>query len=278
MQRERVAESIYVFTSDKYLQVTAGVIVTPEGCVVVDTLPFPSESRELRAFARKACRHGIRYLVSTHYQADHTYGNCFFSDIPLIGHELTRKLLEKLGDTALRTAQEETPELADITIRVPNITYRGRATIRLGNFTIQLIEAPGNSPDGTMVYVDEEKVLFAGDAMLPVPYVVDGNVADLLKTLERMGQLGVESLVQGHGDVLLRGEVPESIEASIAYLKRLRDHIEQARVKGMSDRQVLAWDIEQAGLSRIPLSGLVQELHRANLLALYKTDGAPVAQ
>jgi cyclase len=123
-----------------------------------------------------------------------------------------------------------------------------------------------------MVYVDEEKVLFAGDAMLPVPYIVDGSVADLLKTLERMGQLGVESLVQGHGDVLLRGEVPESIEASITYLKRLREYVEQARAKGLSDRDLVSWDIEQAGLSRIPLGGLVQDLHRANLLTLYKAD------
>jgi len=269
MQRERVAESIYVFTSDRYLQVTAGVIVTPEGCVIVDTLPFPSESRELRAFARRVCRQGIHYVINTHYHADHTYGNCFFSDVPLIGHESTRKMLEKIGDTALREAQNETSELSDVTIRVPDITYRGKATIRLANFTIELMEAPGNSPDGTMVYVNEEKVLFAGDAMLPVPYVVGGDPQALLHTLERMSKLSVESLVQGHGDVLLRGEVLESIDASIAYLKRLEEFMAKARTRHLSEKQVLAWDIEQAGLSRIPLGGLVEDLHRANLIALY---------
>ena len=38
MQRERVADDIYVFTSDLYAQVTAGVVVTSEGAVVIDTL------------------------------------------------------------------------------------------------------------------------------------------------------------------------------------------------------------------------------------------------
>ena len=49
MLRERVASDIYVFRSELYLQVTAGVIVTEEGAVVVDTLPFPRESKALRA-------------------------------------------------------------------------------------------------------------------------------------------------------------------------------------------------------------------------------------
>jgi hypothetical protein len=37
MLRERISEEIYVFTSDLYAQVTAGVIVTSKGAVVVDT-------------------------------------------------------------------------------------------------------------------------------------------------------------------------------------------------------------------------------------------------
>jgi cyclase len=277
MQRERVAESIYVFTSDRYLQVTAGVIVTPQGCVVIDTLPFPSESRELLAFARRVCKRGIRYVVNTHYHADHTFGNCFFKGIPLIGHELTRRTLEKIGDSALKEAQAEDAELAEVSVCVPDITYKGKATIRLGNFTIELIEAPGNSADGTMVYINEEKVLFAGDAMLPVPYIVSGDVDALLDTLAKMRGMSIESLVQGHGDVLLRGEIPESIDAAVAYLKRLRQYVQKAKEQGLSERDLLRWDIESAGLSRIPLGGLVQDLHRANLLALFRGQPAQAA-
>jgi len=250
--------------------VTAGVIVSPAGCVVIDTLPFPVESRELLAFACKHSRQGIRYVVNTHYHADHTYGNCIFEGVPLIAHELTRKQLLKQGDGALRQAQDENPELAEVWIRSPDITYLGKATIRLGDFTIELIHAPGNSVDGSMVYVVEEKVLFAGDAMLPVPYVVDGDIDALLETLERMQSLSVESLVQGHGEVLLRGEVSESIEASIQYLKRIQAYVGEAVAAGVNPRELIEWDIEQAGLSRIPLGGMVRDLHRANLLTLYE--------
>jgi len=38
---ERVSNDIFVFTSEMYAQVTAGVILTAEGAIIVDTLPFP---------------------------------------------------------------------------------------------------------------------------------------------------------------------------------------------------------------------------------------------
>ena len=37
MQRERVADDIYVFTSEVYAQVTAGVIVSSDGAILIDT-------------------------------------------------------------------------------------------------------------------------------------------------------------------------------------------------------------------------------------------------
>ena len=36
MQRERVADNIWVFTSSLFAQVTAGVVFTSEGAVVID--------------------------------------------------------------------------------------------------------------------------------------------------------------------------------------------------------------------------------------------------
>jgi len=43
MQRERISDDIFVFTSGMYAQVTAGAVLTSEGAVIIDTLPFPSE-------------------------------------------------------------------------------------------------------------------------------------------------------------------------------------------------------------------------------------------
>ena len=41
MKRDRISDGVYVFTSGMYAEVTATVVFTDEGAIVVDTLPFP---------------------------------------------------------------------------------------------------------------------------------------------------------------------------------------------------------------------------------------------
>ena len=56
MRRERVSDDIYVFTSDLYAQVTASAVVTDEGVIVIDTLPFPEETRAMMDFLERLGR------------------------------------------------------------------------------------------------------------------------------------------------------------------------------------------------------------------------------
>src|SRR5258708_5546028 len=86
MQPEPVADDIYVFTSELYAQVTASVILTPEGAILIDTLLFPEETRNIRNFVEGRLNCPVRYVVNTHYHADHTYGTCMFPDAVVVSH------------------------------------------------------------------------------------------------------------------------------------------------------------------------------------------------
>jgi hypothetical protein len=79
----------------------------------------------------------------------------------------------------------------------------------------------------------------------------------------------IESIVQGHGEVILRGEVTARIDEGVAYLRKIETLVSQALADDQPKESLLEYDIESCGLSRIPLNGLVQQLHAANLLALY---------
>lgn len=269
MQRERVTEDVYVFISALYAEVAATVITTPDGAVVVDTMPFPQESAQVREFALRRCPRGVRYVILTHHHADHVYGSYLFPEAELIAHRLCRDILLKVGEESLVKAKAQTPALASVELRVPQLVFESDLLLRLGEKTIHLIHAPGHAPDSIMVHIREDKVLIASDVMMPVPLIVHGVMDELIKSMKEIKALSLENVVQGHGGVLLRGEIDETVDSNISYLRTAEKKVRAIVDKGLPRSELSKITIESCGKSRIPLGGLVQRLHVANLEYLY---------
>jgi glyoxylase-like metal-dependent hydrolase (beta-lactamase superfamily II) len=272
MLRERVATDIYVFRSELYLQVTAGVIVTDKGAVIVDTLPFPRESRGLREFALRRCPQGIRFVINTHAHADHTHGSYLFPEAELIAHRRCFDTLARHGEGNLAQAKRQTPDLSEVKLRLPDIVFDKTLILRLGDKTIVLRHSPGHSPDVITVRIKEDKVMFASDTLLPVPYLDflgGGNLEDMRHSLRQIDPVGLDNVVQGHGEVLLRGEIRGAIQSSLRYLDCIEQAVDGHIAKNAPAQELLSMKIEKCGRSRIPLNGMVQRLHQANLYHLY---------
>jgi len=270
MGYERIEEDIYVFTSAVYAQVTAGLIFTPAGAIVIDTLPFPRETRAILDFERRRGGSGVRYVVNTHHHADHVYGNYLFPNARVIAHEKCRAVLLKGGQASLDQVKQEVPDLTQVELRLANITVDKGGALHFGGKSMELIPLPGHADDVLGALLVEEKILFASDAMMPVPYVVEGDMDACASSLRSIGAMSLENLVQGHGEVLLRGEIPDAIAANLAYLEAIQRRVREGIEMGLSEKDILKLDIEECGLSRVPLNGLVQHLHRANLAGLYQ--------
>jgi glyoxylase-like metal-dependent hydrolase (beta-lactamase superfamily II) len=131
------------------------------------------------------------------------------------------------------------------------------------------MHTPGNTEDGISAYVKEDKVLFAGDLVMPVPYIVGGDHRTMKASLKEVKDLPLDNIVQGHGDVLLRGEIPEAIETSVQYLDTIEREVKRRIERGIPKRNLRRLNIERCHKSRIPLNGLAEELHQANLSHLY---------
>src|SRR4051794_24568670 len=123
MLRERVANNIYVFTSELYAQVTAGAVITSAGAIVIDTLPFPIETRQIVQFIEERQGVPVRYVVATHYHADHTYGASLFKHAKIIAHRDCRSLLDTKGRVGLEHAQKSSREMAAVQLRLPDIVF-----------------------------------------------------------------------------------------------------------------------------------------------------------
>ena len=279
IQRERVSDNVYVFQSELYAQVTAGVIVGSDWAVAIDTLSFPEETLEIRDFIEQELNVPVRYVINTHYHADHSWGNCYFPGALIISHEICRDLLQQRGIPSMEEARQADASFQNSKIVLPKMTFRdGSLTLKVDKKTLSLIPLPGHSADGIGVFNVEDRILFANDIMMPLPYLVDGNIDDMIESMKYIRKMGLENIVQGHGDVILRGEVEETIDGHLEYLSTIRRIVRQAARRKYPGDLLETVDIESCGKSRVLLGGLAEELHQRNMFALYEQlYGEPAA-
>jgi len=271
MVRERISDDIYIFTSRRYAQVKAGAILTKEGAILIDTLFYPDETRAIKDFLEKRLDQTVRYVINTHYHADHTQGTYLFPEARVISHTLCREFLDTAGRGGLARMKEQSPELEEVKIVLPDMIFdTGHINIYLGGKTVQMSPCPGHSPDIISVLVVNDRIMFASDNMMPVPTIFDGSYGDLVNTLESMQAMSLDSIVQGHGEVILRGEVQDLIESDLAYLSKIKEAVQGIVDQGDPLAMLEKVTIESCGKSRIPLNGFVTDLHQANLRQLYQ--------
>jgi glyoxylase-like metal-dependent hydrolase (beta-lactamase superfamily II) len=271
MYWERVSEEIFLFTSDRYALVNSVAILTERGTVVVDALPFPDEARQIARFLEIRSGMDFYSLILTHHHMDHIYGLYAFPEhLDVVSSELCRQRLLEVGESSLAEARESDPTFEEVVLRIPSITFdTGEFLVEAGDKTFRLFPLPGHSADNIGVFYEEEEVLITGDAVMAIPIIADGDWDEAIRTLAFIKDMGPDTVIQGHGEVILRGEVGTVMDEYIAYLECVREQAELILKKGRDRREI--WDIplERCGLERVPLGIASHQLHVANILSVY---------
>lgn len=271
MHRERISENVYWFQSEVYAQVTAGVVAGPQWAVVIDTLALPDETLGMREYIEHELGVPVRYVIDTHYHADHAWGNCFFAGATIIAHARCRALLAERGVPSLEVARKQNPAFRQVKVVLPQLTFdSGQLSLRVGKKNLTLMPAGGHSEDGISVLVEEDRVLFAGDAFMPIPYVVDGDIDEITASIKKIGRMGLENIVQGHGDIILRGEIDAAVKENVQYLANIRKVAKVAARRKTVEYPLEGGRLEDSGKSRVYLGGLAEALHERNIEELIK--------
>jgi cyclase len=270
MHVERASEDIYIFTSERYAQVTASLIVSGNTGVLIDTMPFPEETAQIALLAHRRCPDGVRYIIYTQHEADHVYGAYLFPKAQVIAHSAARDALIQNAYKSLEQAKASSREFEHVKIKLPTFSFSsGTVTLRLPGKTLEIFPTPGHTSDSVAVLLHEERLLFAGDTVMAVPTVANGNVDQLKDSLTKIAAMQLESIVQGHGEIILRGEIKEVMRRSIAYLDNVQAKVQKLVDEGGTRDMAKTITIESCGLQRVLLNGVVGPLHIANVLALY---------
>jgi glyoxylase-like metal-dependent hydrolase (beta-lactamase superfamily II) len=234
-------------------------------------LAFPEEALEIRDFIEDELKIPVRYVINTHYHADHSWGTCFFPGALVISHTHCRELMDEKALASLDEAKKQNSSFNKTQLILPHITFdSGKLSLKVGKKTLVMLALPGHSIDGIGVLIIEDRVLFSGDIFMPIPYLVDGDYDTMVSSLKVAGDLSLENIVQGHGDVVLRGEIESAIDSHLNYLSTIRKIVRRAARRKFPGDMLETVDVESCGKSRVLLGGLAEELHQRNLKALFQ--------
>jgi glyoxylase-like metal-dependent hydrolase (beta-lactamase superfamily II) len=228
-----------------------GFVVTSDGVVVFDALGTPSLGWALLQQIRKVTDKKIRYVVASHYHADHIYGLQAFkdhTDAVVIAQERAAEYKEN-EETADEKANARLDQRrgalfpwVDNNTRVvpPDITFRDRMTIALGDRQLTLLySGPAHSSSDMMMLVEPDGVLFAGDIVqnsrIPHMNSDDVSTTQWLAALGEVEKLDPTFIIPGHGKASTQAK--EAIAFTRDYIQLVRSAM-AAAVQGWTDFDV----------------------------------------
>jgi len=209
-------------------------VVTRDGVLVVDALGSPALALELLAEIRRITSAPVRFVVVTHYHADHIYGLQAFKDAgaTIIAHAAGRLYLN--SDTAqlrLQASRDELAPAVDAATRlVPADRWIDqRSTLQLGGIDFVLQPAgPAHTPEDLVVWMPQRKLLIAGDLVFRgrIPFVGQADSGRWITALDTLLAFDASVIVPGHGPVSHSARA--DLELTRDYLVYLRQAMGEA--------------------------------------------------
>src|SRR6185369_8088933 len=196
----KVADDLYVIDGGGAGNVA--VYITNEGVILVDD-KYEQHFDEIMANIKNFTNQPVKYILSTHYHADHSGGNTRWSSIAEIIS--TRNA----HDGIVQHKQSNAPNNM-----VPaRVTFTDETDLFLGGKEVRAkYYGRGHTNGDAFVYFPALKVLHTGDMMTSGTPLIDypggGSLVEWTKTLDTvMGALDFDTVIPGHGPVSKKADL-----------------------------------------------------------------------
>jgi glyoxylase-like metal-dependent hydrolase (beta-lactamase superfamily II) len=242
---EELGPGLYGYTAEG--DPNSGVVIGDKSALVVDAQATPAMAQDVLARIRQVTDRPVKHVVLSHYHAVRVLGASAYNDAEIVASDVTRDLIVERGKQDMESEIGRFPRLFRGKESIPGLTwpdlvFHKRMTLWSGKREIQIIHIGRSHTAGdTVVWVPDDKVLFAGDSVEfgATPYCGDAHFTDWPSTLEAIRALGPERLVPGRGRSLIgRQEVDEAIEGTSAFTSDLFAIAKAGAAKGATLKQV----------------------------------------
>lgn len=278
----QVAPQVYYFqgqagmasAANKGFMSNAGFVVTRDGVVVFDALATPVlGAAMLKAIARVTAQ-PVRRIIVSHYHADHFYGLQALKQpgVEIWAHGAGKTTLAS-DFTRTRLAERRTslaPWVDADTRLLPAdrwLDFGKDKTVKfeLGGTHFTLLDVGGaHSSEDLMLYVEDAKVLFAGDLFFTgrIPFVGDADSKAWLQALARFPG-GPKVVIPGHGPASTNPQADLALTTS--YLLYLREQMGKA----VADMQTFDEAYQAVDWRRFEQYPAFKEANRINAYGTY---------
>ena len=249
---DELGKGLYAYTAEG--DPNSGVIVGPDGVIVVDAQATPAMAAEVQAKIATVTDRKVRQIVLTHYHAVRVLGATGYPAHSVICSDVTREMIVERGQQDMDSEIGRFPRLFRGRDGIPGLTwptqtFHGQMSLWLGEREAQVIHIGRSHTAGdTVVWLPEDRVLFAGDTVEfgATPYCGDAHFTDWPETIRRIRALGAEKMVPGRGRALMnKAEVAEALDGTEAFTSRLFAIAKAGVAKGKGLGEVYAEAMEK---------------------------------
>lgn len=244
MKLTKVAPRVYANT-EGLTGGNVGIILLNQQVVAVDA-QYPVSGKDFRRSIHDVTDKKVSHLFLTHYHGDHVFGSQAFEDCDIVAHKLVKERMERGLKTEWapgnleRLVEEmchERPERAwlydGIRIVLPTTVFEERYVLTDGG-RIEMIHTGGHTAGSSIVYVPEDRALFAGDLLFAKTFPWAGDPSTdpdtWIDAFNMMLRLDVEVIIPGHGPLCDKSEV----ELQLAFFEAVREKMHRLIAAGAS--------------------------------------------
>jgi glyoxylase-like metal-dependent hydrolase (beta-lactamase superfamily II) len=187
-----------------------GIVVGSRATLVVDTgLGRRNGDAVLREVA-KVSRNETLYLVTTHFHAEHTMGyTAFPPSAQYVNSTIQEAEFDEGGMRQVQTFASRSPMTAellkDAARRPAAVTFDREHVLDLGGVRARLVVVgPTHTKGDTVVFVEGDGVLFAGDVVMNTSFVganQNSSMRAWLAAFDRIAAMQPSTIVPAHGEI-----------------------------------------------------------------------------